>query len=52
LCFSAFLAVKRHHSNLEDATFEAIFDEEDSKVIMRQLDSIDEKSFQLSQRIF
>lgn len=43
LCFSAFLAVKRHHSNLEDATFEAIFDEEDLKVVMRQLDSIDEK---------
>lgn len=47
LCFSAFLAVKRHHSNLEDVSFEAIFDEEDLKVIMRQLDSIDEKKLSI-----
>lgn len=51
--FFAFEVVKRHHGNLQDLIDEAIFNNEDKKLVNKQLENINEENFTiLSQHLF
>lgn len=51
--FFAFLTVRRHHGNLRDVMDDAIFDEDDSKLLHRQLEGINTESLNiLGERLF
>lgn len=51
--FFAFLTVRRHHGNLRDVMDDAIFDEDDRKLLLKQLESINTESLDiLSERLF
>lgn len=51
--FFAFEVVKRHHGNLQDLIDEAIFNDEDKKLVNKQLENINEENFTiLSQHLF
>ncbi|MCF6158373.1 MAG: CRISPR-associated helicase Cas3' [wastewater metagenome] len=51
--FFAFLTVRRHHGNLRDVMDDAIFDEEDRKLLYKQLESINTGSLSiLGKRLF
>ncbi|MCX9082377.1 MAG: CRISPR-associated helicase Cas3' [Candidatus Methanoperedens sp.] len=51
--FFAFEVVKRHHGNLQDLIDEAIFNDEDKKLVNKQLENINEAKFTvLSQHLF
>lgn len=45
LPYATFLACKRHHGNLRDFNFELILSEENSSILINQLDSIDKNKF-------
>jgi len=47
LSFIAFLVVKRHHGNLEDARYETILTDERQKVLMAQIESIDSSALRV-----
>lgn len=49
----AFLVIRRHHSDLQDARDDVVFDKNDADLLLRQLESIPEDGFSvLSQKIF
>ncbi|WP_434641213.1 CRISPR-associated helicase Cas3' [Thermoanaerobacterium thermosaccharolyticum] len=47
LPFIAYLAVKKHHGNLDDALNEAILEDEDISILKKQLESIDDEKFMI-----
>lgn len=47
ISFIAFLSVKRHHGDLKDVLEEAILDDEEISILLKQVQSIDEVKFSL-----
>lgn len=47
LPFVIFLAVKKHHGDFEDVVYEAAVEEKDVEILLRQVESIDEKKFEI-----
>lgn len=47
LPFFAFIAIKKHHGDLSDISYEAIIEEKDIDNLYKQLESIDDKNFSI-----
>jgi len=47
LPFVIFLAVKKHHGDFEDVVYEAAVEEKDVEILLRQVESIDEKKIEI-----
>ncbi len=47
LPFFAFISIKKHHGNLIEAQVEAILDDQEQEVLLRQVDSIDDNKFSI-----